>query len=291
MRAAEQAVGPRDQHHRHHQEFGHQRELGEIHADEAEIHHADADADRLDLGDDDGGQVSPGDRAHAADHHHHEGVADRGEIGGEIGRLARHLQRAAEAGERGAEREHGGEQHGLIDAERADHLAVLRRRPHQPAEARAREREMQRQQHHRADKNQEQVVARQLAAEHFDRAAQARRARPEQVFRSPQPERGVVDDQHQREGGEQLEQFGRAINPPQQHDLDQRADDADDKRGGDDAAPEAERAADMGGEGIGDVGPQHIEGPVRDIDDAGDAEDQRQAGGDEETGRTRRTVR
>ncbi len=207
-------------------------------------------------------------------------IADQ--VGREIGRLARHLQRAAEAGERGAERKHGGEQHRLIDAERADHFAVLRRRAHQPAEARARQREMQRQQHQRADDDQEQVVARQLAAEHFDRAAQAGRARPEQIFRAPQPERGVVDDQHQREGGEQLEQFGRAIDPPQQHDLDQRADGADDERGGDDAAPEAERAADPGGERIGDVGPQHIEGPVRDIDDAGDAEDQRQADGDKE---------
>ena len=96
-------------------------------------------------------------------------------------------------------------------------------------------------------------------------------------------ERGVVDDQHQREGGEQLEQFGRAIDAPQQHDLDQRADARRRRRRGrDDAAPEAERAADLGGEGVGDVGPQHIEGPVRDIDDAGDAEDQRQAGGDKE---------
>ena len=38
----------------------------------------------------------------------------------------------------------------------------------------------------------------------------------------------------------------------------------------------------LGGERVSDVGPQHIEGPVRDIDDAGDAEDQRQADGDEE---------
>ncbi len=74
--------------------------------DEAEIDDADADADRFDLGDNDGGEIGAGDRAHAADHHDHEGIADRDQIGGEIGGLARHLQRAAEAGERGAEREH-----------------------------------------------------------------------------------------------------------------------------------------------------------------------------------------
>jgi len=46
-------------------------------------------------------------------------------------------------------------------------------------------------------------------------------------------------------------------------------------------AMEAEYAADMRGERIGNVGPQHVEGPVRDIDDAGNAEDQRQARGEE----------
>ena len=171
LRAAEQAIRASNEDRRHHQEFGDQRQLGEVDADEAEIDHADADADRLDLGDDDGGQVGAGDRAHAADHDDDEGVADRGEIGAEIGRLARHLQRAAEAGERGAEREHGGEQQRLIDAERADHLAVLRRRAHQPAETRARQRNMQRDQRQRRDGGEEQVVARQMAAENFDGAA------------------------------------------------------------------------------------------------------------------------
>ena len=155
LRAAEQPVRARDQHHRHHQEFGDQRQLGEIHADETEIHYADADANGFDFGDDDGGEIGPADRAHAAHHHHHEGVADRHQVGGEIGRLARDLQRTAEPGERRAERKYGGEQHRLIDTERADHLAVLRRRPHQPAEARSRQREMQGQQHQRTDENQE----------------------------------------------------------------------------------------------------------------------------------------
>ena len=64
--------------------------------------------------------------------------------------------------------------------------------------------------------DQEQVVARQAAAEDLDGAAQARRARPEQIFRAPQPQRRVVDHEHEREGGEQLEQFGRGIDAPQQ---------------------------------------------------------------------------
>ena len=51
--------------------------------------------------------------------------------------------------------------------------------------------------------------------EDLDRAAQARCARPQQVFAAPDGQRRVADDQHQREGGQQLEQLGSAIDPPQ----------------------------------------------------------------------------
>ncbi len=111
---------------------------------------------------------------------------------------------------------------------------------------------------------------------------QARRARPEQIFRSPQPQRGVIDDQKQREGGEQLEQFGRGIDPPQQEYFDERADDADDDRARDDPAPEAERTADRRHQRDGDISPQHVKRAMRDVDDARDAEDQGKPGRDEE---------
>ena len=153
LRTAEQAVGPHDQHDRHHQELGDEGELGEIHREAAEVHHADADAQRLDLGDDDGGEIGAGDRAHPAHHHDDEGIAEHGEVHGEVRRLARELQRAAEAGKERAAGEHDGEQHGLVDAERADHLAVLRGGPHEPAEAGPGEDEMQRDEDERADRN------------------------------------------------------------------------------------------------------------------------------------------
>ena len=131
-----------------------------------------------------------------------------------------------------------------------------------------------------------------MAAEDFDRAGEARRTGPEQILGAPQPERGVTDDQHQRKGGEQLEQLGRAVDSAQQHDFDHRADEADRKRGQHDAAPETDRTADMGRQRIRDVEPQHIEGPVREIDDAGDAENQRQSGGEQEqTGGGRQPVK
>ena len=84
--------------------------------------------------------------------------------------------------------------------------------------------------HERADDDQEQVVGRERLAEDVDRAGQARRARAEQVLRAPDPQRGVLDDQHQREGGEQLEQLGRAVDAAQQQHLDQRAEHADRER-------------------------------------------------------------
>ena len=150
LRAAKQPVRPHDQHHRHHQEFGDQRQLGEVDGDKPEIDHANADADCFNLGDDHGGEIGAGDRAHAANNDDHEGVADHDQIGGKVCRLARNLQRAAKACEHRADRKHRSEQKRLIDAERAHHFAILRSGAHKPAETRAGKREMQRQQHQRA---------------------------------------------------------------------------------------------------------------------------------------------
>ncbi len=66
------------------------------------------------------------------------------QIEAEARRLAGELERAAKAGEAGAEREHRGEQQRLVHPERGDHLAILRRRPHQPPEAGAHQQQMQR---------------------------------------------------------------------------------------------------------------------------------------------------
>src|SRR5262249_8808489 len=141
------------------------------------------------------------------------------------------------------------------------------------------------QQDERTDDDQEQVVARKVAPENFDRAAQARRARPEQVFGSPHVLRRVVDDQDQREGGEQLEQLRRLIDAAQEQYLDQRPQRPHHQSGSDDAAPKAERPAHFDGEARGEVKPQHVEGAVGDIDDAGDAENERQPGAHEKQAR------
>ena len=57
---------------------------------------------------------------------------------------------------------------------------------------------------------------------------------------------------------------------------------ADDDGARDNAAPEAERAVEPRRQRDGDIGAQHVERAVRDIDDARDAEDQGKPGGDEE---------
>ena len=64
------------------------------------------------------GEIGARQAAEAADHDHHEGLDDDGQVHLQIGRLVGQRQRAAKPGEAGAEREHRGEQHALIDAER-----------------------------------------------------------------------------------------------------------------------------------------------------------------------------
>src|SRR5262249_43967403 len=55
--------------------------------------------------------------------------------------------------------------------------------------------------------------------------------------------------------------------------------------GSDDAAPKAERPAHLGGEARGEIKPQHVERAVGDVDDAGDAENERQPGAHEKQAR------
>jgi len=278
LRPAEQAPGAPHQHDGHHEEVDHQRELGERHVDAEDLHHAQPDAHGLDLGDEQRGHVRAGQRAHAADHHDDEGGADGVQVHLQRGGFARQLQRAAQAREQRAEREHGGEEPGLVDAERADHLAVLRGGAHQRAEARAREQQPHEAEHQRADDDQEQVVGRKLAPEDFDRALQARRARAEQFVRAPEPQHRVLDDQHQREGGQQLEQLGRLVDAAQQQHLDERTQHAHRERGDQQRRPEAHARAELLDQRVRDVDAHHEKRSMGEVDDARHAEDQREAG-------------
>src|SRR5258708_9059818 len=71
------------------------------------------------------------------------------------------------------------------------------------------------------------------------------------------------------------------IDPPQQHHLDQHADGYNDQRRRDDAAPESDRAGKSFGQRERDIGAEHVERAMREIDDARDAENDRQPRGDQ----------
>ncbi len=190
--------------------------------------------------------------------------------------ISRDLQRAAEAGEEDADREYAGEQPFLIDAECCDHVAVLRRRAHQDAPARALEQQPQNAQHGRAEHDQEQIIARDVLAEEVDRTLEARRAAAELIARPPDQHDEIFHHQRQAEGREQLEQLRRMINPSEQQHLDDGADRSDDQRRDDDAAPEAERAGPLFGQREGDVGAEHVERAMREIHDPRHAKNDRQ---------------
>ena len=253
---------------------------------------AEPDAERLDHADQQRGEERARDAPHPAHNDHDERIRDRAEIEEELRRLARDLQRAAEPGERRPESEDTGEEPLLVDAERSDHLAVLGRSADERAPAGAGQREPQRPQHRRTDRDQEQVVLGERAAEDLDRPAQARRARSEEILGAPEPEREVLDDERQREGREQLEELRRVIDAPQDGDLDQGADHTHHQRRGDHPTPESRRArVELRDEAVSDVDPQHVQRAVREVHDPRDAEDQRQADGDEkQRRRARQTV-
>jgi hypothetical protein len=268
VRPAQQAPGPHDQHHRHHQEHEHQTDLGK-----------QQDAEGIELRDDDRRQEGAGHAAQPADHHHHEGLHDDRQVHGVMHRLARDLHRAAEAGKKDAEREHAGEQPGLVDPERRHHGAILGRGPHQDAPARLVEQQPQQPQHHRAEADQQEIIGRKPLAEDVDGTLQPGRPRPQQVLRPPDHHDEVLHHQGQPEGGEQLEQFRRFIDAPQQRRLDQRPDERHDEGRDDHAAIVAERPGELLGQGEGEVGPDHVERAVGEVHDARHAENDRQPRG------------
>ena len=158
--AAEKAVRAQHEHDAHEQEHEDERDLRE-----------DQDAEGVELADDEGGEERARDRAHAADDGDDEGLGDDVEVHMRDRRRLRDLQRAAEAGQERAEEQRAGEQQRLVDAERADHLAVLRRGAHQDAEAGLVHEQPEQPEHDRAGGDQHELVGREAPAEDLDRRA------------------------------------------------------------------------------------------------------------------------
>ena len=124
---AEQTPRPHDQHHRHDDELGRQRQLRERERNSEDVRVADADAPCLDDADDQGSHVRAGQAAEPTNHGHDEHVRDDGEVHRVVGCLPRQRQRTRETGKHRAKSEDTGEHQRLIDAESRRHLAILGR--------------------------------------------------------------------------------------------------------------------------------------------------------------------
>ena len=178
----------------------------------------------------------------------------------------------------------------MVHAQGADHLAVLRGRPYQGADLGFPEHGGEEEEHGRAGEDEEQVVGRIASPEHFHGPAEPGRLHSEDVVAAEGDYHQVRDDEHGREGGDELVEFRRTVHATKDKDLENDANNSD-RQGGDyDAAPEAQRGVERGNEARDqrgcEVGSQHVERAVREVDDPGDAEDQRQtARSDEQRGR------
>ena len=100
---------------------------------------------------------------------------------------ARDLERAAEAGEKGAEKQRAGEQHRLVDAERRHHVAILRRGAHQNAEPGPAQEKPDEPEHDRPGGDQHELIGRKAPSENFHRRAQAGRAGSENILADRRP--------------------------------------------------------------------------------------------------------
>ena len=141
---------------------------------------------------------------------------------------------------------------------------------------------MQDRQHDRPDADEEDVVARKAPVEDGDGAAQPRRPGAEQILRPPEPEGEIVEDEEDGERRQELEQLGRPVEAAQHAHLDRGTQQPDPDGRHDEATPEAEPPAHRRGQRPRPVEAEHVERAVGEIDDAGDAKDEREPRRDEE---------
>ncbi len=119
---------------------------------------------------------------------------------------------------------------------------------------------------------------------------QTRRARAQEILRPPPPEHRVAHDERHRKRGQQLEEFGGCIDPAQHRHLDQRTHCRSEDCGHRHAPPEAQRGASPEplDAAVREVDAQHVQRAMGEVDDARDAEDQRQPHGHQEERRRAR---
>ena len=195
-------------------------------------------------------------------------------------RAHRRGQRPGKSGQQPAEREHQAVEQAGIDAERGDHARIVRGRADGLAETRLVDDQPQRQADHERCADQEQIERRHHAAgdeqrRHLERRRHAHRLE----FDPPDDLHHVVEDEDEAVADQKLHQHVLAVDAADEQALEHEAD----ERGRRARAQDGQRVA--AGEledGQREIGAEHVEGAVGEIDDLQHAEDQRQPGGDQE---------
>ncbi len=214
------------------------------------------------------------DRADAAEHDNHEGKDQHLVAHAGIDRGERRDHDAAECGERDA----GGEDEAIdalgADAERARHVAVLGRGAHDHADARPGDDD----EHHRGDRQTKQadrdavVLVGEIVGQ-LERAAQEFRRGDRMHVLAEQDLAHLVEHEDQPVAEQHLREMVAAVEPLDEQAFQREARHECDR---DAAGERRQEAAGRQRQPVRHVGAEHIEGAVREVDDAEDAEHERQ---------------
>ena len=128
--------------------------------------------------------------------------------------------------------------------------------------------------------DQEQAIDRERLVHQEDDAGEQRRRRHLQRVRAPEQPDGLAHDQREAEGHHQEGVCVAPVEAAQDAELERRAEQPD-QRAAPAPAP-ARNCPSYRSQRIADEGAQHVERAMREIDDAHDAEDQRQTDAEEE---------
>ena len=188
--------------------------------------------------------------------------------------------RPGQPGQHGADRKHDGEQPVDVDAERPDHVAMRRPGPDQHADPGVQDQVAQAQPDPQTDPDDKQAVGRiGHARQHFHRPGQEFRRRQEQGLGAPDHLDQFVEEQDDAEGRQNLIQMVAPVELSQRDDLDQRPDQPGRHQGRDHADQKIPRGL---GHRRRDIGADHVQRPMGQVDQVHDPEHQGQPGRQQE---------
>ena len=273
-RAPEQPVGPHDQHDGHRDEGEHERRLRQPpHAEGVQQADQQAREERA------------ADRTQPADDHHDESLDDDREVHLQVTDSRGICRAPASPARKLPSAKTAVKSQRPVHAERRGHFAVLRGGAHarcpSACAGTAATRAAPKTSGPTSGRN--TVYCGTTGCPDLEAALESRRARCEQVLRAPDRQHQILHDQRDAEGREQLEDLRRRVDPPQHETLDHDAGQRDRERREQQPAEERRRRGrQRGRDAEREVGAEHVERAVREVDDPRDAEDERQPAADEE---------